>query len=78
MAEISDENLKKIEKMLNSTISNLLHGGSSDPNWNECSGAAACFKTLKILGLQIKNEEEIGEQLSLPQNNISGRNFLKD
>jgi hypothetical protein len=78
MVEISEEDLKKIEKMLNSTISNLMYGGSGDPGWNECSGAAVCFKILKILRLQVKNEEEISEQLSVPENNISGRNFLKD
>lgn len=77
MVEIDDKDLKKIEKMLNSTISDLLYGGSSDPGWSECQGAAACFKTLKLLGLKVKDEEDITKQLSDPDNNVSEHNFLK-
>lgn len=77
MAEVADKDLKSIEKILNTTISNLLYGGSSDPGWSECAGAAACFKTLQLLGLKIKNEEEVREELSNPENNVSEENFLK-
>ena len=43
MSEIDDKNLKKISKLLNQTISNLLYGGSGDPGWGELSGASSCF-----------------------------------
>jgi hypothetical protein len=77
MATVDDKNLKKIETMLNTTISNLLYGGSSDPGWTECEAAAVCFKTLKLLGLSIKDEKELQEILSDPTQNVSEKNFLK-
>jgi hypothetical protein len=75
MVDISEEGLASVESMLNSTISNLLWGGSSDPGWGQLSGAAACFKTLKILGLNIEKEEDRREVLS--GGNIHGEDFLK-
>ncbi len=77
LVPIERKSLKKIEKMLNSTITNLLYGGCADPGWSECEGAAACFKTLKLLGLKVKNEQSIREELSDPQRNVSETNFLK-
>jgi hypothetical protein len=77
MAEIADKDLRKIQKMLNKTISSLLYGGSSDPGFAECEGAAACFKTLKLLGLKVTDEKDITEQLSDPTQNVSEHNFLE-
>ena len=75
MAEVTDKDLNKIEKMLNTTISNLLYGGSGDPSWGECAGAAACFKVLKILNLKIKNEESVQQELKA--NSLHNEDFLK-
>lgn len=75
MAEINDKVLKKVSKNLNATISNLLYGGGGDARWGELAGAAACFKTLKLLGLKIKNEDDI--RLELEGENVYNDNFLK-
>ena len=75
MAEVNDKDLKKIQKMMNDTISNLLYGGSSDPGWGELAGAAVCFQTLKILGLKIKGEKDIRRELE--GENIYDENFLE-
>lgn len=77
MAEIANENLRTIEMLLNTTISNLLYGGSTDAGWSECAAAAACFRTLKLLSLPIKDEENVMKQLTNPTENISEYNFLK-
>lgn len=77
MSEIKDQDLQQIEKMLNTAIRNLLYGGSTDPDWGECAGAAVCFKTLKILKLNIEEEDEVREELSNPQMNLWHENFLK-
>lgn len=75
MAEIDDKKLIGLEKLLNTTISNLLYGGGGDPGWSELAGAAACFKTLQVLGLSIKNESSIREELG--GENVHNENFLK-
>jgi hypothetical protein len=73
--EINNKDLKKIEKMLNTTITNILFGGSSDPGWKECAWAAACFRTLQILKLGIEDEDDIRQLLET--DNVSEENFLK-
>lgn len=74
MIDISKENLDYIESILNSTISNLLNGGTSDPGWGQLNGAAACFQTLEILGLKIRNKEDV--RITLIGENILGEDFL--
>lgn len=74
MSEIDDKNLKKISKLLNQTISNLLYGGSGDPGWGELSGASSCFKVLELLSLKIKNEKDVRQ--SLESENVHDFNFL--
>jgi len=74
LVEIDVKDLKKIEKMLNTTISNLLFGGTSDPGWGQCAGAAVCFETLKILKLDIEAEDEVRQVLET--DNICNENFL--
>jgi hypothetical protein len=75
MATIDDKELKKLEKLLNSTVSNLLYGGCADPGWSELAGAAACVKTLQVLGLKIKGEKDVRRELG--GENIHDENFLK-
>jgi hypothetical protein len=75
MAKINDESLRKIEKMPNNTISSLLYGGSNDLSWPELEGAAACFKTLQLLGLKVEKEKDTRE--TLEKNNVHYYNFLK-
>jgi hypothetical protein len=75
MAEVSDKDLKKIQKMMNDTISDLLYGGSSDAGWAELAGSATCFKILQILGLKIKDEKEVRTELE--GENIYDENFLE-
>jgi hypothetical protein len=75
MVKINDESLRKIEKMLNNTISSLLYGGSSDPSWSELEGAASCFKTLQLLELKV--EKEKGTRETLEKDNVHYYNFLK-
>jgi hypothetical protein len=75
MAEIDDKVLKKIEKNLNTTISNLLYGGGGDPGWSELAGAAASFEVLKLLGLKVKSEKDIRQ--TLEGENVYDDNFIK-
>lgn len=75
MKELSESELEEIKKTLNTTISNLLFGPTGDPDWNHCAGAAASYKILKMLGLEVNNEYDIREILS--SGNISEENFLK-
>jgi hypothetical protein len=77
MVDIAQKKLDDLTKMLNDSISNLLYGGSADPGWSECQGAATCYRILKTLGLEINNEEEVKDQLSNPEMNISEHNFLE-
>ena len=44
---LHDESLSKIESMLNSTLNELLFGGSTDPGYSELEAAANIYKTLK-------------------------------
>ena len=73
--EISDKELNRIEKMLNTTISNLLFGPSCDPDWDHCAGAAVSFKILKMLNLKVKAEDEVKKILET--DNVWNENFLK-
>lgn len=75
MAQIEDDKLQELEKLLNTTISNLVYGPSGDPGWHELAGASAAFKTLQILGLKIEGEEDV--RAVLGGENICDENFLK-
>jgi len=75
LVEIDIKDLKKIEKMLNTTIRNLLYGGTTEAGWGACAGSAVCFKTLKILKLGIEDEDDIRQLLET--DNVSEENFLK-
>jgi len=77
MKSITKQTLMSVEKILNSTIVNCLYGPTGDPNWGECRAAANCFEILKLLDLKIDNENEVKEELSNPNKNISNENFLK-
>ena len=73
--EVSHKILMKIQKILNDTIENLLYGGCSDPGTSELEGAACCFKTLKLLGLKVK--DEANRRMELEGDNLYNENFLK-
>jgi hypothetical protein len=76
MAEVDDKTLKKIEKLLNDNVSELLWGGGGDPGWGELNGATICLKVLKLLNLKIKNEKDV--RFTLEGENVYNDNFLKD
>lgn len=71
---IGDEELERLRKLLNNTISELLYGGNGDACWDGLQGAAICFKMLKIFNLEIKNEKNIVSILE--GNNIFGKSFF--
>lgn len=75
MFEVDIKVLKKIKKLLNGTISSLLYGGSSDPGYAELEGAAACFKTLTLLGLKVSNSKLVEEELR--GENVFDTDFLE-
>lgn len=72
---IDSKSFKKIEGILNNMISNILHGGTSDPDWDDLENAARCFNILQMLELKIKNEKDIREILE--EQNICNHNFIK-
>lgn len=73
--ELSNKQLKEMEKILNRIISNLLWGPCGDPAWENCRGAADAFILLKKLELKISAENEV--RSFLEKDNICGENFLK-
>lgn len=72
---IDDKVLKKVEKLLNETISELLYGPAGDPGYSELFGAATCFEVLKLLDLKVKGEEDIRRELE--GENVYTDNFIK-
>jgi hypothetical protein len=76
MAEVKDKDLKKIQKMMNDIISDMLYGGAGDPGISELTAATVCVQTLLLLGLKIKNEKDVRRELE--GENVYDRNFLED
>lgn len=69
------EALVNIESMLNSTISELLFGGSTDPGASELESAANIYKTLILMELEIKYEEDVRRLLE--KENIYNHNYIE-
>ena len=69
------DELIKIESMLNLTINELLFGGSTDPGASELEAAANIYKTLKLMELEIKYEEDI--RRTLEKGNIYNKNWIE-
>lgn len=63
------------ERLLNSTIQNLLYGGSTDPGYSELEAVAVLYVLLKHLQLKIKDEDEVLRQLRTE--NVCDHDFLK-
>ena len=76
MAILSDKESKKLTKMFNVAISDLLYSGSGAPNWGSLAGAAVCFNALQMLGLKIKHEKSIRAELE--GGNSYFENFLEE
>lgn len=73
---LHDESLSKIESMLNSTLNELLFGGSTDPGYSELEAAANIYKTLKLMELKVGNEED-GVRSSLEKDNVYDHNYIE-
>lgn len=76
MSKIQKDILNQIESMLNKTLSQLLFGGSTDAGESELEAAANVYKTLKLLKLKVKNEED-GIRSSLEKGNIYNHNYIE-
>jgi hypothetical protein len=74
MADIGDEKLKDLEKLLNGIITNGLYNPPGDPDWPQLAASAAAYKSLQLLGLKIEGEEDV--RLMLREENICEENFL--
>jgi len=75
MAEMSQEVLDQIEFLLNSSLVELLYGGSTDAGSSELESASCIFKTLKLLNLKVKYEEDTRELLE--KGNIYNKNWIE-
>jgi hypothetical protein len=63
------------ERLLNTTIRELLYGGATDPGWVELETVAALYVLMKHLQLTVKGEEDVLRQLQ--GENVHERDFLK-
>jgi len=75
VSEISKETFNQIECLLNSTLVQLLYGGSTDAGSSELESVSCIFKTLKLLNLKVKYEEDTRELLE--KGNIYKKNWIE-